>query len=394
MKRRILTLLLALLLLSFPAGAMAGSLGSLPEQQLGEVAAASVLSLDADSGDVLFEYQPDLPMAPASTMKIMTALMIQEAVEAGKLSLTDEITVTEDMIAATPEDASRMLLPLEPGEVLTLEQLLSAHLLSSDCMASSVLACVLSGTEEAFCQQMEQRARELGCEDTAFTNASGYPDENMQTSARSLAIMALEFLKHPQLVEMASAVSCTIPATNLNLERSLTNTNLLLRETLTDADGQTSENPWYYPAATGLKTGSSTPSGLCLISTAEANGHSIVTVLLGARAVEKEDGSTELPQYTESIRIADVLLSLLEKKDMATEEGRALIQAAADELTGMREGMKALSRADGTPSSVSAPPSAAPEASLRLRLMASGATLAVMLLASIPTELIQHRRKK
>jgi len=392
--KRILLPLTLLFLLSLPVGVLAASgsrLGTAPKEQLGVLDAKAAIALDAGSGEVLYEYHPDELLAPASTIKIMTAVLIQEAADAGDLSLTDTVTVTEEMIADTPEDASRMSTPLTAGEQLTVEDLLYAHLLSSDCMASSVLACVHSGSEEAFCLRMEERARELGCGDSTFVNASGYPDEQMLTSARSLSLMAMEFLKHEKLAFMASQVSYTIPATNLNPERTLTNSNLLLHQTLTDSDGQEMDNPWYSPAATGLKTGTSTPSGFCLVSTFEANGRRLLLVLLGGEARELEDGSLELPQYSETIRVADLLFTLLGKQAAITEDLQIRLQAVAAQADS-RTQQTALGEIRNSELQALAAQAAALSQDSGQRIPIAGAALAVLLLLSIPAAIIRRVR--
>lgn len=312
-------LLLAFLLL-LPAGALAVDAAD----RVGDVEAAAAVAMDADTGEILFSWHGDDPREPASTAKMMTALLILEAVERGECSLSARITVEDRMLAGMPYDASRMNVEIVPGEEFTVEELLYAHMVSSDCMASRVLGWVLGDPVEVFCRRMDERAAELGCTGTHFTDPSGYPDPEMTTNARSLAIIARECMTHQAFRDIVSTVRYTMPATNLNGPRELENTNRLLLEQVRDSGGTYVPNPYYSPMATGIKTGSSTPAGNCLASCFDNGAHRLIVVVLGTSPywMTGEDGSEELvlPQYAETLRIADAVFYL----QKAEEEFSAL----------------------------------------------------------------------
>ena len=396
MKKRLFSLLLAVVFLClFCLTALAGP----AEDRIGETNSSSCIALDMDTGEELYAFRPDNIMAPASTAKIMSALLVLEAIDRGELSLTDEFTIEEAMLEAVPDDASRMSQPLQDGETVTIEDLLYAHLLASDCMASQVLAYAMGFTPEEFAAQMTSRAEELGCEHTTFTNPSGYPDEAMLTSARALALIALECMKNETFRTIVGTVSYTIPATNLSDERELTNTNRLLSETIPGkADEETGEagqlsNDNYYPYAIGIKTGSSTPSGQCLISAMEKDGRRILIVLLGARMQEFDDGTVSWPQYTETIRVADTLFELFEEKDAVQEEldtRTAAVLAASDryaaELSAVHD------RDAGLQTEIQDASAFLEQAKVRLPYAA--AALAVLLLLLIPSGLFGRKNSR
>lgn len=286
------------------------------EDRIGEVNAKSVIAIDADTGELIFEQNANERTAPASTIKILTTLLILEAIDSGELSTEEKITVTSAMLDSVPPDASTMWIPIEAGEVFTVEQLLYAHMLSSDCRASNCLAFALDGSISAFCSRMNSRSAELGCTDSHFTNPSGYPDDEMYSSAHDLLCITTACMEHDFFRELCSTTDYTIPPTNRNKERSLSTTNRLIAAELHSwIDGELMDNPYYNEYAIGIKSGSSTPSGQCLVSAFERDGHSIYIVVLGApEGSYNDDGIVDLPQYSEPIRIAGAYFDLLEER--------------------------------------------------------------------------------
>lgn len=305
----IIVLSLAVLLSSVPAAFAA--------YEHGDVAAVYVY--DHTFNEVLYAYNEDSPLPPASTTKMLTALLVFEAIDSGSISFDDEVTVTEETISTLPYDASRMDIPLEPDEVMTVHDLLCAHLISSDCLASNVLGNYVCGNIEDFVTLMNARASELGCENTNFTNPSGYPDENMYTTAHSLYLIAAECMTHELFREIVSTDVITLQETNMNSQRVIRNSNKLLHES-------NGENPYYYEYAIGIKTGYSSSSGYCLVSASSYNGHDIYVVVLGGELLldvgenvaisDDSDATYVYTQYTETLSAYNYFYDLFAKQEL------------------------------------------------------------------------------
>lgn len=221
---------------------------------------ASALVVEAESGKILFEKSPDVPRAPASLTKMMTELLALEALDQGKVRLTDTLTVPASIRAIR---GSRVR--LRPGERLPFSEALRAMAISSANDAAFTIANHLGGSEPAFVFQMNRRARELGMLRTHYVNAHGL-DRNDQpgsiTTARDLSLLARQLVSHPLTLEISSTVSDTIRGCQV-----IHTTNRLLGA----CEG-----------VDGLKTGYTGKAGFCLCSTAERDGMRIVSVLLGA----------------------------------------------------------------------------------------------------------------
>lgn len=305
--KRILTVFITILILiSIPLSAFAA-------YEHGDVTAAFVM--DNTTGEVLYAYNENWPLPPASTTKMLTALLVLEAVERGEISLSDIVVVTEETIKTIPDDASRMNIPLDPGEELPLMDLLYAHMISSDCLASNVLGAYVSGSVPEFVKLMNKRAAELGCQKTVFTNPSGYPDPSMYATAHSLYIIANECMKHELFREIVSTPSVTLAATNHSYERTLYNSNRLLHKPEI-TDKVVYENPYYYEHAIGIKTGYSSSSGYCLVSASSYNGHEIYVVVLGGKEIDHGNESYTYTQYVETINLYNYYYDLIYKQDV------------------------------------------------------------------------------
>ncbi len=228
-----------------------------PVQAEISISAKSCILIEAMTGYVLYEKDADKIMPMASTTKLFTALMIREC-----CPLEEIVTVSPT--AAATEGSSAYL---KPGERLTVEQLLYALLLSSGNDAAEVLAeHACGGDREAFIDYMNQRAAELGLENTHFTNPSGLPDEEHYTTARELAQIGRMANQDPIISYIASSKNVTFTTVD-SITHSYTNHNSLLR---------------MYPNATGLKTGYTKAAGRCLVSSAEKDGIRLVCVTLAA----------------------------------------------------------------------------------------------------------------
>lgn len=251
--------------------------------------------IEPDTGRILYEYNADSKLAPASTTKILTALLVFEAAERGEISLDDKVAATQTIIDGVKWDASRATPYITDGEILTVRDYLYCILLASDCLACDVVADHTAGSVEAFVERMNQRAAELSCTDFNFVNTHGYPDDKHYASARTLALITQEAIKHPEFCEIFGTIKITLEKTNLGRERKLYNTDWMLW----DPEKITSSyTKYYYPYAKGGKTGSSNASGQCLASYAEKDDIQLICVLTGAKIVGNEKQS-----FTESEKL-------------------------------------------------------------------------------------------
>lgn len=228
-----------------------------PKDVLNITALAAVL-MDAGSGQVLYSKEPDLHWPPASITKVMTMLLVVEALEQGKIKLEDQVPVSDE---AYRMGGSQIW--LDPGERLTVKDLLYAIALQSANDACIALAEHLAGSETAFVQLMNERAKELGAKNTNFTNAHGLHDPDFYVSAMDMALFAREAVKHPKLLEFTS----TFQEYLRGGKTWLVNTNRLLR---------------FYQGADGLKTGSHSQAKSNLVATAKRDGLRLIAVVLGA----------------------------------------------------------------------------------------------------------------
>jgi len=270
-----------------------------------EPKAAAAIIMDADSGDVLYALNENEIRAPASTTKLLTALITVEAIEAGEIGLTDTVVATENANFDLTWDSSTQ--NIQEGEILTVEQLLYCALVASANESCNILAEYVSGSIEAFIVRMNARLQELGCNNSHFGNTHGLPLEEHYTTAYDLALIGRAALTHPLIVKIANTVNYTIPATNMSKERKLLTTNYLLH----------TETPhYYYEYAQGLKTGSTDAAGHCLVSSATKNGMQVVGVILGASAIQIESGQFRTESFTESKRMYEWFFENFEYRDV------------------------------------------------------------------------------
>lgn len=226
----------------------------------GEINAKSAILMEQSSGKVLFEYNADEALPPASVTKVMTILLVLEAIDEGKITIDDPVTVSA---YATSMGGSQIY--LKENEVMSVSDLLKAVVVASANDAAVALAEHLYGTEEAFVARMNERAAELGMVNTNFCNTNGLDDTDTGhlTSARDIAIMSREVLKHPLIFDYSTIWMDSVR----NGEFGLTNTNRLIR---------------FYHGANGLKTGSTSKAGFCISATAERDGMKLIAVIMGA----------------------------------------------------------------------------------------------------------------
>lgn len=233
------------------------------------VTAPSVLLMEASSGKVLFEKDADTKRPPASVTKVMTILLIYDALSEGKIHKEDVVTVSE---YAASMGGSQVF--LEAGEEQTVDTLLKCIIVSSANDACVAMAELIAGTEEAFVQQMNERAKGLGMKNTVFKNCNGLDADGHVTTARDIALMSRELItKYPDVYEYTKIWMDTIihKTKKGESEFGLSNTNKLIRQ---------------YSYATGLKTGSTGEAKFCLSATAQKDRIDLIAVIMAAPDVK------------------------------------------------------------------------------------------------------------
>lgn len=253
----------------------------------------AALLMDADSGEVLYGYNGDEHNYPASITKVMTALLVLEAVERGELGLEDKIVVSDTFGYDLEVYGSTQ--NIQTGEELPVLELLYCALVSSANEACNILAEAVAGDIPTFIEEMNRRAAELGMENTHFANAHGLHNANHYTSAYDIALLVREALKNDTFATIVSCRSHTVPETNLSAQRRLSSTNALINPLY--------EGRYIYTRAIGVKTGSTSAAGQCLASAAVGGGETLICVVLGAENVTDERGILTRNAFAESKRI-------------------------------------------------------------------------------------------
>lgn len=223
-----------------------------------ELNATAVILVEKETGEVLYERNPDELRQIASITKVMTMLLVMEALESGRISLDDDVVTSEH---AYSMGGSQIW--LEPGEIMTVDELLRAVAVQSANDAAVALAEHVSGSEPAFVVEMNEKAAALGMKNTTFKNANGLDEEGHLSTARDVAIMSRECLRHEKVREYV-----TIWQTELRGgETELTNTNKMLRS---------------FSGMTGLKTGTTSKAGVCIAASAKRDDMELIAVVLGS----------------------------------------------------------------------------------------------------------------
>lgn len=297
--RRILSvfLLAVLLTVSFTPAAAAA--------QAPEVNARAALLVDTEKDIVLYGKNEHERMYPASITKVMTALLVLEAVERGELSLDQNVTASQEAIDnMDPEGSSA---GIEKGEVMSVKNLLYCALMVSANEACDVLAVELDGSIKAFVERMNQRAAELGCEDTHFANTNGLHHADHYTTAWDIYLIAREAMKNETFMTICNTLAYDVPATNKNDSRELHTTNSLISNWRILG--------YLYDGAEGIKTGTTDEAGYCLLSSAVRSGRRLVCVVLGC-----EGQGTNIKTYTDSAKLYDYGFYNFSTKTILTEE--------------------------------------------------------------------------
>ena len=243
---------------------MLGAVFTAPAQAVElDIKGKSAFLMDAATGTVLYEKNAHEPLAPASVTKVMTMLLIMEAIDAGKIGWDDTVTASE---SAAAKGGSQIYLKV--GETMPVSDMVKSIAVSSANDCACAMAEHLAGSESAFVDMMNTRAKELGMNDTNFVNCTGLDDSpeaaNHRTSAHDIAIMSRELLKnHPDIKKFTTVWMDTVR----NGAFGLSNTNKMIR---------------FYNGATGLKTGFTSGAGYCLSASAQREGMELIAVVMGS----------------------------------------------------------------------------------------------------------------
>ena len=237
-----------------------------------EVEGKSAVLMDTATGTVLYEKNAHEPLAPASVTKVMTMLLIMEAIDSEKIRWEDMVTASE---TAAAKGGSQIYLKV--GETMSVSDMVKSIAVSSANDCACAMAEHLAGSEEAFVEMMNTRAGELGMKDTNFVNCTGLDDgpdaQNHKTSAYDIALMSRELLvNHPDIKKYTTIWMDTVR----NGAFGLSNTNKLIR---------------FYSGATGLKTGFTSGAGYCLSATAEREGMELIAVVMGAQTSKERNAA-------------------------------------------------------------------------------------------------------
>lgn len=221
----------------------------------------SAILIERDTGTVIYENNSDAKLPPASMTKMMTMLLIMDALDSKQIKLTDMVKTSE---YAASMGGSQIF--LEPGEEMTVEQMLNGIAIGSANDACVAMAEKISGSEEAFIKAMNERAKEIGLKNTNFVNCTGLPAENHYSSAKDMAILGRELLSYPEITKYTGTYESFLREGG-DKQFWLVNTNKLVK---------------HYPGVDGLKTGFTAESKYCLTATAKKNDMRLIAVVFGA----------------------------------------------------------------------------------------------------------------
>lgn len=239
-----------------------------------EINAKSAILIEPYTGQILYDDNSGEELPPASITKIMSLLLVMEAIDRKDISLEDVVTASEH---AAGMGGSQIW--LEVGESMTVDELLRATVIASANDATVALAEALAGSEEGFVAMMNEKARELGMNNTHFINCTGLDAQGHLTTAYDVALMSCELIKHPLIKKYSSVWMDSLR----NGESELVNTNKLVR---------------FYEGANGLKTGTTSNAGYCLSATAERDGLLLVAVIMGGNSSnDRFNGAKKLLDY-------------------------------------------------------------------------------------------------
>jgi D-alanyl-D-alanine carboxypeptidase len=299
-----------------------------------DIYSEAAILIEENTGKILYEKNIYDRKYPASTTKILTAIIALENCDLNETATASEYAVTSVKSGYTKAD-------IQVGETFTIQQLLDVMMLQSANEAANIIAEHISGSVSEFAKLMNQKAKEIGCLDSNFVNANGEHDENHYTTAYDLAMIARYCMKNEEFRKLANKMECSLPRTEYwqdeqveeHGERNFKNTNNLLL----------SDSKYYYPYAIGIKSGFTTPAKNCLVSASNKDGFETIAVVLHAEATEDNLSA----RYVDTINLFEYgynnynLDEILEEYDMIneyqTEESTLEITNFADNLINVND---------------------------------------------------------
>ena len=293
--RKIFSLIIfAIILCSTFSYTLAVTLAEKTNELEKNLSSEAVLLMEASTGKVVYEKNGYEKKYPASTTKIMTAILAIE-----HCNLNETATASEFAINSVPSGYSTANIQI--GETLSVKDLLYALMLQSANESAVILAEHVSGSQEAFANLMNEKAKELGCKNTHFINPNGIHNENHYTTAYDLALITQYAMKNQTFRDIVKTTSFTLPATTSypSESRTYANTNNLIIY-----DARNRPDNYYYKYATGIKTGYTSAAKNCLVASAEKNGIEYISVVLGASITYESTGSVS-HRYVDTISLFD-----------------------------------------------------------------------------------------
>ena len=293
--RKIFSLIIfAIILCSTFSYTLAVTLAEKTNELEKNLSSEAVLLMEASTGKVVYEKNGYEKKNPASTTKIMTAILAIE-----HCNLNETATASEFAINSVPSGYSTANIQI--GETLSVKDLLYALMLQSANESAVILAEHVSGSQEAFANLMNEKAKELGCKNTHFINPNGIHNENHYTTAYDLALITQYAMKNQTFRDIVKTTSFTLPATTSypSESRTYANTNNLIIY-----DARNRPDNYYYKYATGVKTGYTSAAKNCLVASAEKNGIEYISVVLGASITYESTGSVS-HRYVDTISLFD-----------------------------------------------------------------------------------------
>ncbi|MDZ5670142.1 D-alanyl-D-alanine carboxypeptidase DacF [Bacillus stercoris] len=331
MKRLLSTLLIGIMLLTFAPSAFAKQDGKRTSELAHE--AKSAVLIERDTGKVLYNKNSNERLAPASMTKIMTMLLIMEALDKGKIKMSDKVRTSEH---AASMGGSQIF--LEPGEEMTVKEMLKGIAIASGNDASVAMAEFISGSEEEFVQKMNKKAKELGLKNTAFKNPTGLTEEGHYSSAHDMAIMAKELLKYESITKFTGTYEDYLRE-NTDKKFWLVNTNRLIK---------------FYPGVDGVKTGYTGEAKYCLTASAKKGNMRAIAVVFGASTPKERNAQvTKMldfafsqyethPLYKRNETVAKVKVKKGKQKliELTTSEPISILTKKGEDMNNVKKEIK------------------------------------------------------
>ncbi|MDP0484284.1 D-alanyl-D-alanine carboxypeptidase DacF [Bacillus subtilis] len=331
MKRLLSTLLIGIMLLTFAPSAFAKQDGKRTSELAHE--AKSAVLIERDTGKVLYNKNSNERLAPASMTKIMTMLLIMEALDKGKIKMSDKVRTSEH---AASMGGSQIF--LEPGEEMTVKEMLKGIAIASGNDASVAMAEFISGSEEEFVQKMNKKAKELGLKNTSFKNPTGLTEEGHYSSAYDMAIMAKELLKYESITKFTGTYEDYLRE-NTDKKFWLVNTNRLIK---------------FYPGVDGVKTGYTGEAKYCLTASAKKGNMRAIAVVFGASTPKERNAQvTKMldfafsqyethPLYKRNETVAKVKVKKGKQKliELSTSEPISILAKKGEDMNDVKKEIK------------------------------------------------------